>query len=195
MFGELIATEGVEEVYWPGGPVGVMAIHGGLEEGTAPMAEVVAEATTASLYSVVQPPSLWWHVPSIRYDPAESQVLASFIGSVRTAISLHGYGEPGFETVALLGGNNRTLAAGLHVALAARGIESLVDLDSIPRRLRGVHRRNPVNLPPDAGVQVELPMALREGRRYRLVADAIASVIASEAKPRADGGWLGSAPA
>ena len=54
-----------------------MAIHGGLEEGTETMAEAVAEATGASLYAVVQPQTLWWHVPSIRYDPAESAALAA----------------------------------------------------------------------------------------------------------------------
>ena len=193
MLGELITTEGVQEVYRPGGPIGVMAIHGGLEEGTDTVAEAVAEATGASLYAVVQPKTLWWHVPSIRYDPAESRALASFLGSVRTAISLHGYGEPGLEATALLGGNNRLLAALIHEELAARGLTSLVELESIPHRLRGVHRLNPVNLPPDAGVQVELPMELREGRQHDLVVEALAAAIdAASALP---GRSLGSAPA
>lgn len=180
----MITTEGVLEVYRPGGAVGVMAIHGGLEEGTDTVARAVAEATGASLYAVVQPTTLWWHVPSIRYDPAESRALASFVGSVRTAISLHGYGEPGLEATALLGGNNRVLAALIHEELAARGLKSLVELQSIPRRLRGVHRLNPVNLPPDAGVQVELPMELRQGRRRDLVVAALAAVVdAAAAEP------------
>ncbi len=185
MLGELISTVGVQEVYRPGGAVGVMAIHGGLEEGTATMAVAVAEATGASLYTVVQPESLWWHIPSIRFDPAESRALASFIGSVRTALSLHGYGEPGLESTALLGGKNRSLAVLIHAELAKRGVESLVELDAIPKRLRGVHRLNPVNLPPEAGVQVELPMDLRAGRSHDLVVEALVAAVGSaSAEPR-----------
>lgn len=183
MLGELITTEGVHEVYQPGGPVGVMAIHGGLEEGTETMARVVADATGASLYTVVQPKTLWWHVPSIRYDPAESPALTSFIGSVRTAISLHGYGEPGLESTALLGGKNRLFAAAIHDELVARGVASFLELDSIPKRLRGVHRLNPVNLPPDAGVQIELPMNLRQGRAHDLVVAALAAAVTTASSP------------
>ena len=145
------------------------------------MARAVADATGASLYAVVQPKTLWWHVPSIRYDPAESRALASFIANVRTTVSLHGYGEPGLERTALLGGNNRALASVIHAELAVRDVRSLADLESIPKRLRGVHRLNPVNLPSDAGVQIELPMELREGRSFELVAEALVAAISSAA--------------
>ncbi len=173
MFADLIATPGVEEVHRDGAAVGVMAIHGGIEAGTGSIAHAVIEATGAALYAVVQPQTLRWHVPSIRFDPAHSKRLRRFLDSVETAISLHGYGEPGFEATALLGGNNRALAWAIHGELAARGIAAIADLNGIPARLRGVHRLNPVNRPPLAGTQIELPMELREGRPMEAVIDAL----------------------
>ena len=38
---------------------------------------------------------------------------------------------------------------------------SSTDIDSIPRQLRGLHPANPVNLPRDGGVQIELPPRVR----------------------------------
>jgi phage replication-related protein YjqB (UPF0714/DUF867 family) len=38
------------------------------------------------------------------------------------------------------------------------------DLDEIPKELRGLHPKNPVNIPEFAGVQVELPPTLRWNR-------------------------------
>ncbi len=116
-------------------------------------------------------------MPSIRYDPAKSAALNAFLKNVTMAVSLHGYGEPGLEKTALLGGRNRSLAWSIHRELAAQGIEAIADLDAIPSRLRGVHRLNPVNLPPLAGAQVELPMALREGSRMKSVTSALAAVV------------------
>ena len=173
MFADLIATPGVEELQRDGAVVGVMAIHGGIEAGTGSIAHAVTDATGAALYTVVQPQTLRWHVPSIRFDPAHSQRLRRFLDSVQTAISLHGYGEPGLEATALLGGNNRALAREIHGALAARGISAIADLDGIPARLRGVHRLNPVNRPPLAGAQIELPMELREGPPMEAVIEAL----------------------
>ena len=177
MFADLIATEGVEEIYRSGLPIGLMAVHGGLEEGTEAIAMAVSAATGAALYAVVQPDTLWWHVPSIRFDPAESEPLATFLDSVETAVSVHGYGEPGLEGTALLGGTNRDLAMAIHGELAARGVEAISDLDAIPRRLRGLHRNNPVNRPPSGGVQIELPMSLRRGRAFGRVVEALAATV------------------
>lgn len=129
------------------------------------------------MYTVIQPQTLWWHIPSIRYDPAESPALAEFLESVDCVVSLHGYGEPGFEATALLGGNNREFAVVIGAELRARGLDAVADLKTIPKRLRGTHRLNPVNLPPRAGVQVELPMALREGRPKQLVIEALGAAI------------------
>ena len=40
----------------------------------------------------------------------------------------------------------------------------LDDLEQMPRELRGQHRRNPVNLPPGHGAQLELPPSIRWNR-------------------------------
>lgn len=179
MFAELIATEGVEEIYRAAGPIGVMALHGGLEEGTASIAAATAEATGASLYAVVQPSNLRWHVPSIRYNPADSAALAGFLEVVETAVSLHGYGRAGLEDTALLGGTNRLFAHRILGELTERGLAAIADLDSIPVGLKGLHRLNPVNRPLQAGVQLELPMTLREGLNAQLVVDALAAAMAA----------------
>jgi len=184
VFAELLASEGVRETHHRGGPIGVMALHGGLEEGTDEIAAAVAGATGASLYAVVQPASLWWHVPSIRYDPAASPALTAFLGSIETSISLHGFGQPGLEGVALLGGRNRSLASQMRRHMAAHGVPAIADLGAIPRRLRGVHRRNPVNRPPRTGVQIELPMELRAGRPLEKVTAALVACVAEHEASR-----------
>lgn len=177
MLSDLIATPGVEEFHRDGAGVGVMAIHGGIEQGTEAIAHAVTEETGAALYAVVQPQGSGRHLPSIRFDPAESTRLARFLDSVEMAISLHGYGEPGLESTALLGGNNRALAWAIHGELAARGIAAIADLDGIPTRLRGIHRLNPVNRPRLAGTQVELPMELRQGRQMQGVVEALVASV------------------
>ena len=75
MLDELLATTGVCERSFAGSRVGVCALHGGLEQGTAEIAEEVAHRAGASFYAVVQPDDLHWHVPSHRYDPALSDGL------------------------------------------------------------------------------------------------------------------------
>lgn len=177
VFADLIATAGVEEVHRDGAGVGVMAIHGGIEQGTSVIAHAVTEETGAALYAVIQPQASGRHVPSIRFDPADSRRLRRFLDSVEMVISLHGYSQPGLEGTALLGGKNRALAWAIHGELAARGIPAIADLDGIPSRLRGVHRLNPVNRPRLAGAQVELPMELRQGLRMQAVVEALVASV------------------
>jgi len=144
-------------------PVGVMAFHGGLEAGTAEIAEATAEASGASLYFVNQPAALRWHVPSRSVDPAHSPVLADWLAHVEVAIAIHGYGRIRQPRRILLGGRNRELAdrLGRHLLGAVTGFDVVTDLDRIPSELRGLHPDNPVNRPRSAGVQVELPPSAR----------------------------------
>jgi phage replication-related protein YjqB (UPF0714/DUF867 family) len=90
-------------------------------------------------------------------------MLATFLGHVRIVITVHGYGRRTLFTSLLLGGRNRTLAS--HVAAHLRddlpAYEIVDDLDRIPAELRGIHERNPVNLPEQMGVQIELPPRVR----------------------------------
>ncbi len=146
-----------------GGPIGFLALHGGLERGTAEIATAAAEQSGASLYRVVQPSDLRWHVPSSRFDPGESGALDAFVAHVDCAISLHGYGglraSDDRWTTVLVGGGNRDLAAELATLLRGSLPEYtwLDDLERIPPQLRGVHPDNPVNRPREGGVQLELP--------------------------------------
>ncbi len=143
--------------------VGVMAFHGGLEAGTAEIAEATAEASGASLYFVNQPAALRWHVPSRSVDPANSPLLADWLAHVDVAIAIHGYGRIRQPRRVLLGGRNRPLAEqlGIHLLGGLSGFEVVTDLGVIPSELRGLHPENPVNRPRSGGVQVELPPSAR----------------------------------
>lgn len=179
----LLDEPGVEEVLTLAGPVGFLALHGGGQDRvTDEIASAAAERSGASLYAVVQPPTLRWHIPSYRYSPEESERLRSFLAHVRVVISVHGYGvdswrmdwrPPGFESTRLgqfhareaflIGGRNRDRAADLAARLrrALPGYEVWDDLDRIPPKAAGQDPRNPVNLAPESGVQVECPPRVR----------------------------------
>ena len=166
MFADLLAHPGVEEACELRSTVGLMAFHGGnLERGTDEIARAAADQCDASLYAVVQPSDLRWHIPSTAVQPEESAALASFVDHVDVAIALHGYGRDGWWTRLLVGGRHRPLAAHVGVALrdalGEHGYEVVDDLDAIPVELRGIHPRNPVNLPRGGGVQLELPPRVR----------------------------------
>lgn len=165
MLAELLAHPGVEEVCDLRSRFGLLAFHGGnLERGTDVIAEAAASAADASLYAVRQPPDLRWHLPSTEFRPEGSEALARFLGHVESVIAVHGYGREGMWTTLLLGGRNRRLAASLGRALRGTlgdGFTVVEDLEAIPPELRGVHPRNPVNLPPAGGVQLELPPRVR----------------------------------
>lgn len=167
MLGELLDHPGVEEVCELRSHFGLLAFHGGsLEQGTDAIAVAAADRAGASLYAVRQPPDLRWHIPSIAIDPADSPKLTAFVDHVDLAVAIHGYGRDGMWTTLLLGGRNRTLAAQLAVALRSRLGEDFTVVDTvpdIPDGLRGLHPRNPVNLPREQGVQLELPPRVRSG--------------------------------
>jgi phage replication-related protein YjqB (UPF0714/DUF867 family) len=191
MLGDLLDHPGVEEQCELRSRFGLLAFHGGsLERGTDAIAVAAADRAGASLYVVRQPPDLRWHVPSIAFDPADSPALASFVDHVETAVAIHGYGRDGMWTTLLLGGRNRPLAARLGAALRGRLGEQFTmvdDLAAIPERLRGLHPRNPVNLPVGEGVQLELPPRVRSGTgapTYRPAYEA--AVVAALAEVAAD---------
>jgi phage replication-related protein YjqB (UPF0714/DUF867 family) len=185
MFGELLAIPGVEERLRRGSRVGVCALHGGLEKGTTEIAAAVADASGASFYAVVQPDDLRWHVPSHQYDPSHSDALREFVACVDVVISVHGFGGlRGADdrwTTALLGGSNRSFAhdvAGL-LRDALPAYRWVTDLDLIPRHLRGMDLRNPVNRVANGGVQIELPPRVRRpGADFDALINALAAAAA-----------------
>ena len=165
MFADLLAEPGVEEVLELRSPrIGFMAFHGGsLERRTEVVAMDAAERAGASVYAVIQPLGLRWHIPSTSVTPDASASLRSFVDHVDVAIAIHGYGREGLWTSLLLGGTNRALAAHVGDALRGRLDDYTVvdDLETIPRELRGLHPDNPVNAPASGGVQLELPPRVR----------------------------------
>ncbi|MGI9603693.1 MAG: poly-gamma-glutamate hydrolase family protein [Acidimicrobiales bacterium] len=166
MLAEVLARPDVTEEVELRSSVGVMAIHGGgLERTTDVVARAVADATGGSYYGVLFPAdaSLADHPPSTAFDPAVSPALQSFLGRVDTVVSIHGYGRRHLRYSVLLGGQNRELAHHVATSVGPRLIDYdfVTDLDRIPRALRGMHPDNPVNLPTNTGVQIELPPSVR----------------------------------
>lgn len=168
MLRDLLARPEVTEICKLRGSFGIMAFHGGnLERCTDVIATEVAERTDASLYAVVQAPPLRQHIPSTAFDPTHSAALAEFVAHVDVVIAIHGYGREDRFWDLLLGGRNRALAT--HVGTHLRGgiderFGIIDELDDIPAGLRGQHPDNPVNLPAQAGVQIELPPTTRWNR-------------------------------
>ena len=163
-FEDLLAEPGVEEVLALRSRVGFLAFHGGsLERMTDVVAIDAAERSGASVYAVVQPPGLRWHIRSVDVTPDASPALAAFVDHVDVAIAIHGFGREGFWTSLLLGGRNRELArhVGMHLRGSLPDYAILDDLEDVPVELRGLHPRNPVNLPRGGGVQIELPPRVR----------------------------------
>jgi phage replication-related protein YjqB (UPF0714/DUF867 family) len=151
---------------------GFLALHGGLEQATAELATAAAASAGASLYAVVQPDDLRWHVPSNRFELAASPLLAGFCAHVDFVVSLHGYGglrgSDDRWTTVLVGGGDRRLAAlvGGRLRAALPQYTWLDDLERIPSHLRGVHPDNPVNRTRAGGVQLELPPRVRGFGRF-----------------------------
>jgi len=165
MLRSLLARPEVTEVAQLRSPFGLMAFHGGnLERATDVIAAEVAERSGSSYYGIIQNAPLREHIPSTKFDPAHSPRLAGFLDHVDTVIAVHGYGRDDRFWDVLLGGRNRPLAG--HLAEHLRdGLPEefgvVDDIDDIPHGLRGQHLANPVNLPANAGVQLELPPTLR----------------------------------
>jgi phage replication-related protein YjqB (UPF0714/DUF867 family) len=171
MFRELLDHPEVEEVVTLRGTdiprqhrLGFMAYHGGgLEAMTDVIAQQAALLSNTSYYGVHQPPGMEHHIPSIEVSPDASDNLQSFMDHVHTVITVHGFGRQGLFTSLLLGGRHRELAdhVGRHLNEHLPAYRIITDLDLIPKELRGLHPRNPVNIPPGAGVQIELPPRVR----------------------------------
>src|SRR5262249_5814317 len=191
-FAELLARpDVVEELTVRSHPVGFLALHGGLEPGTAEVARAAADRAGASCYAVLQPRDLRQHVPSVAADPAGAPRLAAFLAGVRMVVSVHGYWSRREELghAILVGGARRDLvalaSARLRAALPA--VTVLDDPLDLPPDLRGLDPRNPVNRAVGGGVQLELPPRVRvmgrmadrpEAAPYRAQTSALVDVLA-----------------
>ena len=175
-FTDLLAQPGVEEEVELRGSFGFLAFHGGpVERVTSMIARMAAEASGASFYSIDQPAARPLHIPSTRFRPEESPAFASVIEHCDVVCTVHGYGRDMDKQFLLLGGQNRELAAALGAELSSRLPERfrvITELEDIPKELRGVHSKNPVNVPRQQGVQLELPPGVRWNWDARSWADA-----------------------
>lgn len=163
-FGQLLSAPGVIERCELASRFGFMAYHGGaLEQMTDVIASAAAERAGASLYTVIHPGPDPAHVTSTLVRPSESVALASFLDHVDVVVTVHGYGRRDRFTSLLLGGRNRELATQLAGVLAPAlpDYELVTALHLIPAELRGLHVDNPVNVPRQGGVQLELPPRVR----------------------------------
>ena len=164
-FAELLTQPGVEEEVELRSAFGFLAFHGGpVERVTSLIARQAAAASGASFYSIDQPAERPLHIPSTRFRPDQSSAFKSIIDHCEVVCTVHGYGREMDKQHLLLGGQNRELAETLGQELLARLPERfrvVTELDEIPRELRGVHANNPVNLPRQQGVQLELPPGIR----------------------------------
>ena len=164
MLAELLASPGVREESVLRSTFGFMAFHGGsLEEMTDVIAAEAAARSGSSYYGLLQPDELQWHIPSHKLSPTDSALMQAFIDHVDVVITVHGFGRQALFTSLLLGGRNRELAEHTGEFLRSRlpAYDIRTDLESIPSDLRGQHVSNPVNLPRNQGVQIELPPRVR----------------------------------
>ncbi len=162
-FAAALSRDGTTEHCQLRSTFGFLAFHGGaLEATTDVIASSAAQLAGASYYGIVHPGDQP-HFPSIEVDPQHSALLAGFLGHVEVVVAIHGFGRQGYFTSLLLGGRNRPLAEHIagHLRTALPAYDAITELERIPRGLRGLHERNPVNLPPCAGVQIELPPRVR----------------------------------
>ncbi|MEU6815833.1 poly-gamma-glutamate hydrolase family protein [Streptomyces sp. NPDC046860] len=158
---ERVTIEGVEflTTLSPGGPVGLLALHGGVEGGTAELAAEVAARTGATLLTFTQPDGPPAHIPSTRMSPCAP--LAAFLAHATLTVSLHGHNRRAAPRTIYVGGSNRPAARVLATALADTPFTPVTTLSDIPHPLRGLHPDNPVNLTSDGGAQLELPVRAR----------------------------------
>ncbi|WP_190015417.1 poly-gamma-glutamate hydrolase family protein [Streptomyces lucensis] len=166
----------------PGDGIGLLALHGSNEGGTAELARIVARRCGATSLVFTQPGARRpVHIPSPRMAAEHCSLLREFLAGVSLTVSLHGHMRAGAPRTVYLGGGNRDAARVLAGALAAKApsFPAVVDLAAIPAGLRGLHPRNPVNLAPLGGVQVELPLLARTSGGTDIPPEPVADALAA----------------
>ncbi|MFF7385792.1 poly-gamma-glutamate hydrolase family protein [Streptomyces griseoluteus] len=146
-----------------GGPVGLLALHGSVEGGTAELAREVAARTGATLLTFTQPTGPPRHIPSTRMSPCAP--LTAFLTHTTLTVSLHGHNRRSAPRTIYVGGSHRPAARILATALTDSPFTPVTTLSDIPHPLRGLHPDNPVNRTRDGGVQLELPVRARTSAR------------------------------
>ncbi len=143
-----------------GAKVLVLAIHGGIEPGSAELAEAIA-GENANLYTFRALESYAGdffdlHVTAANFDDPRALALAK---ASDVCVSIHGYRDAKTETVCL-GGGNRRVRARVENALHATFPELVLREEC--KSIEGVNRKNIVNRCREKGVQLELSKKLRD---------------------------------
>ena len=156
------------EFLFLGGPLGLLAIHGGgIEPGTEEIARFVAHKSGASLYIYAGRRStgnLSLHRPSHDMGHENRPLALRFLSHVKTAISIHGHGRN--RKSVYVGGLHQNMVQGFveFVRPALPRYQWISEPEFIPPEIRGRNPNNIVNLPPAQGMQLELPRELRQTR-------------------------------
>ncbi|MEU5595876.1 poly-gamma-glutamate hydrolase family protein [Streptomyces sp. NPDC020298] len=94
-----------------GGDVGLLALHGSNEGGTAELAHLVARRCGATSLVFTQPGTPRpVHIPSPRMAVDHCALLRAFLARVSLTVSLHGHMRPEAPRTVFLGGGNRDAA-------------------------------------------------------------------------------------
>jgi phage replication-related protein YjqB (UPF0714/DUF867 family) len=147
-----------------GGDVGLLALHGAREGGTAELAHLVAGRCGATSLVFTQPGTRRpVHITSTRMAVDHCALLREFLAGVSLTVSLHGHRRSDAARTVFVGGGNRhaALVVARELATSAPGFRAVTDIAAIPAGLRGLHPGNPVNMTRRGGVQLELPPAAR----------------------------------
>ncbi|MGV9544125.1 poly-gamma-glutamate hydrolase family protein [Nocardia beijingensis] len=141
------------------GPVGFLALHGGIESGTASLALRAASRVGGSALIVRQQSNdTRLHVSSNEFAPELFPQLRLILDHCPVIVSLHGHNRRAFAHHVMVGGQNRVLAGEMASCLR-RHTERLAvidDLAVIPPEINGTKPANPVNIAA-AGTQLEIP--------------------------------------
>jgi phage replication-related protein YjqB (UPF0714/DUF867 family) len=188
---EQVTIEGVAllATLVPGDGVGLLALHGSNEGGTAELAGILARRCGATSLVFTQPGNPRpVHITSPRMAAEHCALLREFLARVSLTVSLHGHLR--VPHTVYLGGRNRAAARVVAEALAARAprFPAVTDLPAIPSGLRGLHPRNPVNLTRLTGVQVELPLPARTSGGTNRPPDAVVEALAAGVETLGRGG-------
>ena len=169
MLDQLLATPGVQERCVLGSSFGFLALHGGLEAGTAEIAQAAAVASNASVYAVVQPDDVRWHVPSHAFDPSQSDALVAFLEHVdvrRVGARLRRLARRRRPLDHRACSVDRTASSRRGwpscCATRCRAIAGSTTSTGSRRTCAACIPANPVNRAHDGGVQIELPPRVRK---------------------------------
>lgn len=133
----------------------VISPHGGfIEAGTSHLAKSIAGGDFNLFdFQGLLPDDPWkLHITSTRFD---DQVLLQLLNRSSHAVSVHGLGDADTWTI-WIGGLNTTLKLTVGLTLMSAGFS----INPSPRRFKGKHEKNVVNLPENHGLQLEIPNEL-----------------------------------